>query len=1328
MFTPNQLLRYLLAALASGWLVTAQAAGTISQVPLLTQSTPVYPNVMLIFDDSGSMESQDLYQYGGTGTGGYGMTGPNGTVSQANCPSAMTIDIPCTYQAFTPTGSGSTTYPTWNSSTNYARNAIVLFNSRYYKCTRSDGCPASSRDPVDYDSRWDPTVPSSTTGGAIPYYELSPDVNRLYYDPRKKYVVRIKADGTLTTPATPSASADFLVYFYKDASVSSSAPVLWTNRSGGPDATLLSGYFSPGYTPVNAAEFAPGATTGLVYPNCVGTSTCVETNHGGPFPKFKNRTDCAGNACTLSEEQQNYANWKKFHATRLDMVKTGLGYAFSYFVDSVRLGWSVFSDLGSSSGTAVTTLGSSSAGVALFNQARKNIFYDWLYARNATSDTPTRESLIAIGKYYSRSDNKGPWADDGVLDTAYPATTASKTLATPTATSPSDTTALRLAHASCRRSYSLLTTDGYYNDSAPTFADTDVVSRSAIAGTAPDGTALSYSYNGVVKPYAQTSSFTTLADIAMKYWITDLRPDLVKKNVPKIGTDKYSNSLNNVYTPGNNESFWQNMSFYAVGLGIFGTIPTDAPPTTWPEPPTGGNSSKTVDDMWHATINGRGRLLNASSAENLAAGVEAMLKEMTGVESSQAGVAASAATLTNLSRTYKYTPYYTTGLWGGDIMATLLDPSSAADLCIAWRVTGAAPATGITPPACTGFTTNGIPAFGSRYVYAWDGSGYANFDASNSYVNSNVVGANANLINFLRGDRSNEDITTNGVITTNKLFRTRDNVMGDVVSSTPTFIGSALDMGYASLPATGTGSATGYAAFVAAKAARPEGMLFAGANDGMLHGFRNSNGAEAFAFVPRDVMPRLHLLAGVGANHIYNHQYYVDGTTTEVDACLGGGAPCTAWTNMLVGSLGAGGKEVYAIRLNGLTPSATMGMSASNVMWEITTASAGFANLGNVLSDIQTGMLTDGTWVAVFGNGYYGADAIGHLYVVNLSTGALVKDIKTGVVGTGTVANSNGLSGVTLSLDANKRIVGAYAGDLMGNMWKFDLTPGTASTCCVGLGGSALYAAGSTKPITAPPVIVAQVAPQTGRVVAFGTGKLIDASDTTTSATQSFYGIWDDVGFGNPMPATTATVVQTEANRATNLVQQSTLGSAIAGTYVSTSSSGVTSTVSLTGYKSSSATIDWSTKRGWYRDMLAGSGERMMYPMATISGRLVLAYTVSPISTATDPCTQTTRGSEWSYVFDVLSGAAPEKSLYVDCPDCSGPIFMGAPTGAPVVVSNATDWFGITPPCDPNDPTCNKNPHYSPPAMKKFCGVQTGIACPAGPSSVKRTWRQVFLR
>ena len=1364
-----------------------------SQIPLLTQSGNVSPNLMFIIDDSGSMDSEMLCQYGGTGDG-YGVKCPyNITASTytATCPGGHTIDNACSYNTIPVALSGGVVKddpPPWTATT-WATNSYVLSGGYVYQCTSGGGCtsgfnPASpptatlpdlwatnklypngiyvtwedqvwqcssskssacnstsssNRREPSISTRWKNKGPTSSWAGggaANPWSSgilladykgttsaivatgkfqlLSPDVNRITYDPRVRYRTRLTGTGSATTTAAAPYTGSFYVFFYgAGGAVTPKVSQIWNNTTTYGDPTVYSSYFAPYTDAIRATSttassaLAAGAATGLSYPQCVGPCAGVSstlTNSSGQFPKFKARTDCAGTYCTLAEEQQNYGTWKKFYSNRMDLAKSGLGYAFQYIDAGLRLGWSQISDLDDTA----TDLGTKGSGVSEMTQARKTAFYTWLYSHDPSSATPLRDSLMAAGKYFSRADNKGPWAV-----TPDPTSKDLDTLAT----SGTDTNAIRATHPSCRRSYTMMLTDGYYNGSDPGTGsisgggtnDADAKAITTITGTTPAGTALSFSYNGTTKPYAKSSSIGEIADIAMNYWITDLRTDLVN-NVPKSAT---------------NPSFWQNMGFYGITLGIDGTLPQTqatldaivAGTQTWPTPASGGNDNKTVDDLWHATVNARGRLLNAKNADELSDGIEGMLAEINKVDSSQSGVAASAAALTTATR--KYTPRYTTGNWSGDIIATKLDPVSAADTCIAWQVTENSTENYTLLPWCSGVssatTGDGIPAHGSRNVYSWNGSTYGNFNDTNSYVNSNVVGANSNLINFLRGDQSNEDVMVGNAITEPRMFRTRTKVLGDIVNSTPTFVGGALNMGYDKLPAGAHGQGS-YNDFVALKAARTEGVLFAGANDGMLHGFRDSTGVEAFAFVPRAVMPKMHLLA----NRSYNHNYYVDGTTTEVDACLGTvGRNCTAaqWSNLVIGSLGAGGKEVYAIDVTAVTPSATMGLSASSIKWEITTATSGFANLGYILSDIQTGMLTDGTWVAVFGNGYYGADGNAHLYVANLDTGALIKDINTGV------GSSNGLSGPALVLDDTKRIIGAYAGDIKGNMWKFDLTSGadvSKVNCCVGLTGSALYAAGTTKPITAPPMIVKH--PSGGRVVTFGTGKLYDTGDTAAGSTQSFYGIWDSVDFSDPIPTTPAGVVQVEANRATKLVQQ-TLGTGISGTYNSTNADLTTATVNITGYAQTKNTIDWATKRGWYLDMPA-SGERLVYPMASLFGRLVLAYTISPSSSA-DPCTQTQSGNAWSYVFDLLTGGRPDQPIYSDCPECSKLQLPKGPIGPPVVIcqnGSTGNCFALPPTdCRPGDTRCN-----SPLPIKKFCGSQSGIACSV--AKVKRTWRQLFMR
>jgi type IV pilus assembly protein PilY1 len=1163
------------------------------------------------------------------------------------------------------------------------------------------------------------------------------------YDPRISYKPRVDSTGTVDTSGSTSVSAGgvvtstntFYVYFYKNSSTnlnevwngkisnSSGVDQYWSttnaNYNYAPHLSPLqsAAYFTSKITQIQfgsaaAAQLITGATPGLDYPNAVDGTQLT-------FPRFVGRTDCnagaaTGGSCSLAEERLNYATWKKYHSSRLDVVKTGLGWAFDQFGPTLRLGWGTIFDMSG---------GSLNTGANLLTPSHKLLFYNWLYGKSVTwNGTPNLAAVETMGKYFSRADNKGPWANTPNASSVCTNSTTCGTVA-------GETSANRKNHFSCRRSYGMLITDGYY-DGTTSVGDVDSTAHTTVNGSAADGTALTYTYNGTTKPYPGGGS-NTIADIAMKYWVTDLRPGLSSDNSDN-GIDNQVKKIDDTVVSGiitsrGNESFWQNMSFYGVGLGVVGTLDqtegvagsvlenirnnvantnnSGSSVTGWPTAATFQEES--IDDLWHATINGRGRMLSAKNADTLSDGVEGMLASINKMTDSQSGVAASTASL--ITGTRKYSPLYTTGTWVGNIIATNLDVNSAVDTCIAWQVSGAAITGPNVAPACAGFTTNSIPTpHTNRKIYAWENTAFGDFTASNTYVQSNVVGgSNANLINYLRGDQSNEDTAT-----TTNLYRTRTSLLGDIVNSTPTFIQGALDMGYSNLP-TGANGQANYAAFVTAKAARTEGVLFAGANDGMLHGFRDSTGAEVFAFVPRAVMPQLHKLSA----RSYNHQYYVDGTTVEADACLGTSGQAnkncsvTEWRNLLLGSLGAGGKSVFAIDVTTLTPSPTMGLSATNILWEITTSTTGYANLGNTFGDVQTGVTTGGQWVAVFGNGYYGADGIAHLYIADLATGALLKDIST------TVGSSNGLSTPTLVRDSNQRIIGAYAGDLKGNMWKFDLSASTAADWALGLTGAALFAPTSGKPITAPPAIVTH--PNGGRVVTFGTGKFFDKEDTVAGSTQSFYGVWDSVAFGYPMPATPSGVVQTGV---ANLVQQ-TVSAGVTGTYVATNANLTTQTVTFTGYTQSKNTVDWTTKRGWYMNM-PFTGERLVFPMASLfstgstTSRLVMANTLAPTASV-DPCLTTQSGQGWSYVFDLLTGSRPDSSIYPNCVDCS---MTPTPPVPPVVICNTSKCFALT----PTEPGCTVN--CSAPPIEKFCGAQTGIACPPSSSTVKRTWRQLFMR
>jgi type IV pilus assembly protein PilY1 len=214
------------------------------------------------------------------------------------------------------------------------------------------------------------------------------------------------------------------------------------------------------------------------------------------------------------------------------------------------------------------------------------------------------------------------------------------------------------------------------------------------------------------------------------------------------------------------------------------------------------------------------------------------------------------------------------------------------------------------------------------------------------------------------------------------------------------------------------------------------------------------------------------------------------------------------------------------------------------------------------------------------------------------------------------------------------------------------------------------------------------------------------------------YGIWDSVAFSQPQPSTPTGVTQTGT---ATLVQQS-VGSAQTGTFTETLYDGTTKTSTFTGYVQSNNSVDWTTKRGWYMNLSPTSGERMVYPMASIVGRLYAAYTLAPSATVLNPCVQSQKAQAYSYVTDMLTGSRPDSSIYAGCINCNsiGPLDTSGP---PTIIAGATinsgreKNFFLLPPVG----------NQTPPPIKSTCGEQT-YACPSTVTNVKRTWRQLFLR
>lgn len=1064
------------------------------------------------------------------------------------------------------------------------------------------------------------------------------------------------------------------------------------------------------------------------------TSTAFKKNGntvtGNPFGAHGgSRTDCANLTCTLAEERQNYANWSRYHSDRIRAAKTGISAAFVGQTSPFRLAYGTIYD------TAPNTMTN-------WEDARTP-FFTWLDARVASGGTPLRNALNNVGKYYQSSANSGPWGSNPPNP--------------PSSEKSAD-------HLSCRRSYAVLITDGFYNDSSPpTVGNVDVSTGTLMTYALDSSKKYQYKPGDKTDPRSIGKSDTisgtggnsnTLADIAMKYWVTDLRTDLANDNGKGTPTAP---------------PFWQNMSTYMVSFGVPGTM-SDADVDkakkgllNWVTPKPDDYTA--IDDMRHAAHNGGGAFLTVNDAAQFERDFGSIIGSIASQQFSQAGVAASAVTLT--AGTKKFIPYFTSGTWWGNLEMVNLNAAGDNDASV-WKVI-ATDANGQP----TGSTT--IPTPASRKIYVWANASSQAVDFTYSQISNasnNFIGTNANMqmtsgvssdiIDYLRGVRTKEGAAN---------FRTRPAILGDITNSTPAFIKNNTNPQYDLLP-TGTPGLTEYATYMATKAARNEGVLMIGANDGMLHAFAegygtNVGGREIFAYVPRSVLGKLEGLVKPSYSPD-NHRFMVDGPLIETDAYvttpdLTTGANTTGWRNIVIGTTGAGAKSVFA--LNVTSPFA---MNGRSVLWELNADSAfpavagnsasAFQELGHVFSTPQSGITRSGDWVTIFGNGFESKSGQASLFIVDTGTGKLIREIKTDST------TGNGLGGVRLVLNQYKQIIGVYAGDLKGRLWKFDLNYTSTADWKLGNDSKALFTAmsGATPlPITAAPAVLErtdQAGFKPSYLVSFSTGKLFAVDDEKiTTPTNMSYGIWDRIPFGT---TNTSNVVDDSMLEPLKLSSVTTPIDPKTGS--SLNAGGVTQFYSVKYLNTGTTSINWTTRRGWKLTLELFPGMRTIYPVSQID-EVVKIDTVAPTPSASG-CKSSDSNAVSIYI-DPLTGVCRAGGTFdtngdgvIDDSDGSVCSYSSVADGMDVVLkildSKGVDThtvsvqsaFGqikvrtgkpITPPTcsDPNyaaahSAECNKclDPVYAaahPVECNYDCTANPGT-CPA--SIMNRAWRQIFPR
>ncbi len=634
---------------------------------------------------------------------------------------------------------------------------------------------------------------------------------------------------------------------------------------------------------------------------------------------------------------------------------------------------------------------------------------------------------------------------------------------------------------SCQQNFSVLFTDGFWGGGTP----------SGIGNADSD-------------PYS-----VTVADVAKYYYDQDL--STLDDNVPVSDVD-----------PANH----QHMSTFTVAFGVEGDL-TDSDNDGWPD--SGGTNltessdwgnpisgtdvnSHKINDLWHAAFNSKAIFSSAGTPAEVSDGLSEALAEVDRRVGSASSVASNSGRLQNNSRLYQ--ARFNSSNWTGDLWALPLGTNGVVGSTTVWQAAADVDATSSNDRVIIVADKNEDDELEGKAFRTT--SDNLSEDFTNKLIaGKTTLGVTADddvfvtaLVSYLRGTSSSSLSAYN--------FRTRASKLGDLIHSDPVY----------SQPPSAPHTETSYQTFKTANAGRAD-IIYVGGNDGMLHGFDAATGDEVLGFIPYTVADNLYHLADPD----YSHQYYVDGQITVADA-YGFGDSESDWNSLLVGGLRAGGRGIYA--LNVTDPDFSEADANNIFLWEFNSVDDG--DLGYTFGKPLIVKLATGNWGVIIGNGYDSDNGRAVLYILDAVTGEPLTaggKIDTGADG------SNGLSSPTaVDIDRDGDADYVYAGDLKGNLWKFDISSGTPSEWGVAYSSGStkipLFAAGTAKPITVAPE-VGRHPSEPGYIVYFGTGKYFEINDnqSTGQTTQSFYGIWDqdpaDSAFNASIPDSSL-LVQTITN------------------------------------------------------------------------------------------------------------------------------------------------------------------------------------------------------
>ena len=851
------------------------------------------------------------------------------------------------------------------------------------------------------------------------------------------------------------------------------------------------------------------------------------------YYKYPDRKDCTGangeDGCSYDEEMTNVANWLAYYSNRIKLMKSASAHALTGLTDSYRVGFMTINrpdaagnylpiaDFGTASSTPTST--------------QKKDWLTKLYATVPNGYTPLREALSTAGQVFAGKHPVAGYATDDPMQ------------------------------YSCQQNFTLLTTDGYWNgpfggkdingaaignldgvektspkpkfegnvasgtlaDVAKYYYDTDI--RDGAFGNSQNDAKQDVDSNTVQTQKMKTYTLGLGVDGELQYpganydlltsgdfydlksptdryyWDDEVQKDIKDKKYEPGGYYGFDASASITY--GSDGTGWLDFIKFEASTGTYYMIAWWSTAENWPVPVADRRS--TVDDLWHAAVNSDAVYYSAKSADQLKDSLEKLLVSIG--QEYYSGAPPAVSNIEPAVGDYAFSTSFVSKTWTGNLAARELstvvgefyvndtavwcaDAKTLADLTITSCPNANILSSRVTASTDTRKILMKDEASGDLIDFDYNKMS----DTQKSYfmpdylngkltqwdsLSAEITAAGGDkLVKYLRGQTGYEDSGDDNPAN-QRIFRDREVVLGDITDSDPVHVGKPLfsytDGDYLGFKTT-------------ANRAAADKTVYVGANDGMLHAFNATDGSERWAFIPSPVLPKMYKLAD--QYYTSMHANYVNGDLVVGDICNN---PCTNagdWSTILVGGLAQGGRGYYALDITDpINPT---------LLWEFTNVDD--PELGYTYGKPVITKKPDGTWVVLVTSGYNNG-AAGRLYVLRAKGNGSGSADKLAEIVTAADDDSGlaQVSAFTKKPQTSNTSQYVYGGDLLGNLWKFDIVANTVFKF-------AKLIAGDAQPITAAPVL-AKVGTQI--LVMVGTGKLLEFADLNNSGQQTLYAIRD---------------------------------------------------------------------------------------------------------------------------------------------------------------------------------------------------------------------------